>query len=123
MAVRPEASIPSVTCSAADEDENPDGPFLLKKPVCITSLRSLFFCDSVFWFRSITFCYTKIYHNGVHFLGPYTSAHYIPTVKPGPVLSSSRRLITPAISTSIYTIAADSLLRFAAAILIVGVVV
>lgn len=28
MAVRPVPSIPSVTCSAVEERENPDGPFL-----------------------------------------------------------------------------------------------
>lgn len=33
MAVRPEASIPRVTSSAVEDDENPDGPFLLKSHI------------------------------------------------------------------------------------------
>ena len=33
MAVRPLPSIPCVTCSAVEEDENPDGPVLLNCPI------------------------------------------------------------------------------------------
>lgn len=32
MALRPVPSIPSVTCSAVDDDENPEAPFLLNGP-------------------------------------------------------------------------------------------
>ena len=37
MAVRPEPSIPCVTSSAVEEDENPDGPFLLKSHIFVQS--------------------------------------------------------------------------------------
>ena len=33
MAVRPVPSIPSVTSSAVEEDENPEGPFLLNNHI------------------------------------------------------------------------------------------
>lgn len=35
MAVSPEPSIPCVTSSAVEEDENPDGPFLLKSHIFV----------------------------------------------------------------------------------------
>lgn len=35
MAVRPEPSIPLVTSSAVEEEENPDGPFLLNSHMLI----------------------------------------------------------------------------------------
>lgn len=36
MAVRPVPSIPSVTCSAVDDDENPEDPFLLNGHIFCT---------------------------------------------------------------------------------------
>lgn len=41
MAVRPEPSIPSVTSSAVEEDENPDGPFLLSNHILHPSANTL----------------------------------------------------------------------------------
>lgn len=38
MAVRPVASIPCVTSSAVEDDENPDGPFLLNSHILCFSL-------------------------------------------------------------------------------------
>lgn len=42
MAVRPVPSIPSVTCSAVDDDENPEDPFLLNGHIFCTHTHSLF---------------------------------------------------------------------------------
>lgn len=39
MAVRPVPSIPSVTSSAVEEDENPDGPFLLNNHIALIKER------------------------------------------------------------------------------------
>lgn len=39
MAVRPDASIPWVTSSAVEDDENPDGPFLQNGHILSLALR------------------------------------------------------------------------------------
>lgn len=42
IAVRPVPSIPSVTSSAVEEAENPDGPFLLKNQIILFPSLSLY---------------------------------------------------------------------------------
>lgn len=50
IAVRPEASIPLVTSSAVEAEENPEGPFLMNNHISL-QLISLYFFSSLILIR------------------------------------------------------------------------